>query len=230
MSMTLDLADATRTVLADADFAQSVEYLARGGGRRSTHFFFFGGGAGMLLWIPLLALGFLGAFLKRNPDKARVYKDRLKNGFAGLSSGVPPTGTYPSARPAGPTVIDSPSFVPGTGGRPPRLSLPMRAGQVADRAPQPGSPAASTTPNTVAPLNFSRPDSSPVTADIAPAPLVATPGAAAARQDLQVPAAVWRFNPPPSWQLPAGFTPGQGWTPDPSWAPAPAGWNFWIAG
>ncbi|SED66877.1 hypothetical protein [Ruania alba] len=37
-----------------------------------------------------------------------------------------------------------------------------------------------------------------------------------------------RFNPPPGWQVPAGFAPTQGWQPDPSWPPAPPGWNFWV--
>ncbi|UFU05627.1 hypothetical protein [Ruania halotolerans] len=37
-----------------------------------------------------------------------------------------------------------------------------------------------------------------------------------------------RFNPPPGWQVPAGFAPTQGWQPDPSWPQAPSGWNFWV--
>jgi hypothetical protein len=39
----------------------------------------------------------------------------------------------------------------------------------------------------------------------------------------------YRFNPPPGWEVPAGFTPADGWTPDPSWPPAPEGWQFWLA-
>jgi hypothetical protein len=39
----------------------------------------------------------------------------------------------------------------------------------------------------------------------------------------------YRFNPPPGWEVPAGFTPADGWTPDPSWPPAPEGWEFWLA-
>jgi hypothetical protein len=38
----------------------------------------------------------------------------------------------------------------------------------------------------------------------------------------------YRFNPPPGWEVPAGFTPGEGWAPDPAWPPAPEGWDFWL--
>ncbi|QOR71719.1 hypothetical protein IM660_05425 [Ruania alkalisoli] len=37
-----------------------------------------------------------------------------------------------------------------------------------------------------------------------------------------------RFNPPPGWHVPAGFTPTPGWQPDPSWPAPPTGWNFWV--
>jgi hypothetical protein len=37
-----------------------------------------------------------------------------------------------------------------------------------------------------------------------------------------------RFNPPPGWDVPAGFTPDEAWTPDPAWPPAPPGWEFWL--
>lgn len=39
----------------------------------------------------------------------------------------------------------------------------------------------------------------------------------------------YRFNPPPGWPVPAGFTPDADWRPDPSWPAAPDGWEFWIA-
>ncbi|WP_265521495.1 hypothetical protein [Oerskovia flava] len=37
-----------------------------------------------------------------------------------------------------------------------------------------------------------------------------------------------RFNPPPGWPTPPGFTPTDQWHPDPSWPPAPPGWVFWT--
>ena len=39
---------------------------------------------------------------------------------------------------------------------------------------------------------------------------------------------VFRFNPPPGWDVPAGFTPEPDWRPDTSWPPAPADWEFWL--
>ena len=38
----------------------------------------------------------------------------------------------------------------------------------------------------------------------------------------------YRFNPPPGWDVPEGFTPEGGWTPDPTWPAAPDGWEFWL--
>lgn len=38
----------------------------------------------------------------------------------------------------------------------------------------------------------------------------------------------YKFNPPPNWPLPPGFTPPEGWQPDPSWPEAPDGWQFWV--
>ncbi len=38
----------------------------------------------------------------------------------------------------------------------------------------------------------------------------------------------YRFNPPPGWDVPHGFTPASDWTPDPAWPPAPPGWEFWL--
>ena len=38
----------------------------------------------------------------------------------------------------------------------------------------------------------------------------------------------YRFNPPPGWEVPAGFTPDEGWQPDPAWPAAPQGWEFWL--
>ncbi|MGB8020737.1 MAG: SHOCT domain-containing protein [Candidatus Nanopelagicales bacterium] len=37
-----------------------------------------------------------------------------------------------------------------------------------------------------------------------------------------------RFNPPPGWQVPDGFTPDRDWRPDPTWPAAPDGWDFWL--
>jgi hypothetical protein len=37
-----------------------------------------------------------------------------------------------------------------------------------------------------------------------------------------------RFNPPPGWPVPAGFTPAPGWQPEPSWPPPPPGWQLWV--
>jgi Tol biopolymer transport system component/uncharacterized RDD family membrane protein YckC len=37
-----------------------------------------------------------------------------------------------------------------------------------------------------------------------------------------------RFNPPPNWPLPQGFSPPPGWQPDPRWPPRPFGWPLWI--
>ncbi len=37
-----------------------------------------------------------------------------------------------------------------------------------------------------------------------------------------------RFNPPPQWPVPAGFTPPPGWLPDPGWPAAPLGWELWV--
>lgn len=39
---------------------------------------------------------------------------------------------------------------------------------------------------------------------------------------------MYRFNVPPSWPLPANFTPPTGWQPDPSFTPEPDSWKFWI--
>ncbi|HEX6887167.1 MAG TPA: SHOCT domain-containing protein [Candidatus Nanopelagicales bacterium] len=39
----------------------------------------------------------------------------------------------------------------------------------------------------------------------------------------------YRFNPPPGWDVPSGFSPGEGWAPDPTWPAAPEGWEFWLA-
>lgn len=39
----------------------------------------------------------------------------------------------------------------------------------------------------------------------------------------------YRFNPPPGWDVPDGFTPDGEWKPDPSWPAAPEGWPFWVA-
>lgn len=38
----------------------------------------------------------------------------------------------------------------------------------------------------------------------------------------------YRFNPPPGWQVPPGFTPGEGWQADRTWPPAPPDWVFWV--
>ena len=38
-----------------------------------------------------------------------------------------------------------------------------------------------------------------------------------------------RFNPPPNWPIPPGWTPGPSQQIDPAWPPAPAGWQFWVA-
>lgn len=38
----------------------------------------------------------------------------------------------------------------------------------------------------------------------------------------------YRFNPPPGWNVPEGFTPGSDWKPDPVWPAAPEGWEFWL--
>ena len=38
----------------------------------------------------------------------------------------------------------------------------------------------------------------------------------------------YRFNPPPGWDVPEGFTPEDRWTPDPTWPAAPDGWEFWL--
>ena len=38
-----------------------------------------------------------------------------------------------------------------------------------------------------------------------------------------------RFNPPPNWPVPPGWSPGPGRKIDPSWPAPPVGWQFWIA-
>lgn len=190
MSMMLDLLSTGQGVLDSA--ATSAEFLARRGSRRSTHFFFFGGGAGALLWIPLLALGLFGAFLVRNPDKARRYKEQLRIRVNNWSSSQPQSFEPTSDGSGRPSTLT----VPGAPGRPPRLRLPMRAGP-------PGAPAVSQ----ITPDPTSFPRSHPSVVQQHPPE---------------------RFNPPPSWPLPADFTPGPGWAPDPSWPPAPAGWRFWV--
>lgn len=38
-----------------------------------------------------------------------------------------------------------------------------------------------------------------------------------------------RFNPPPNWPVPPGWSPGAGRQVDPSWPTPPVGWQFWIA-
>lgn len=38
-----------------------------------------------------------------------------------------------------------------------------------------------------------------------------------------------RFNPPPNWPVPSGWSPGAGRQIDPSWPAPPVGWQFWIA-
>jgi hypothetical protein len=38
-----------------------------------------------------------------------------------------------------------------------------------------------------------------------------------------------KFNPPPQWPIPNGWTPSADWVPDPSWPPAPPGWQFWVS-
>lgn len=77
--MTFDL---LTSVGDNADIA--VEYLARRGSRRTTWFFF--GGAGMFFLLPVLVIGLFGAHLMRNPDKARAYKEKLRDGIASVSS------------------------------------------------------------------------------------------------------------------------------------------------
>lgn len=42
------------------------------------------------------------------------------------------------------------------------------------------------------------------------------------------PAAAVRFNPPPTWQAPAGFDPRRGHLSDPAWPAATEGWEFWV--
>lgn len=37
-----------------------------------------------------------------------------------------------------------------------------------------------------------------------------------------------RFNPPPTWTVPAGFDPRRGHLADPAWPTAPEGWSFWV--
>ncbi|MCG7592743.1 hypothetical protein [Mycobacterium sp. PSTR-4-N] len=215
MSMILDLASAARGAFDHLDTTQAVDVLARGGSRRSTHFFFFGGGAGMLLWIPILGLAFLYHFVKRNPDKARMYKDRLKENFAGASSG----GARPPAAPTAPGPASA-ALTPGALGRPPRLRLPTGAGTHPPAAPAPPAPAAPDRPWT---QHAGAPR-------VQPRPTASAPHAAAAPEGGAVKSATatWSFTPPPQWPLRPGFTPGPGWTPDPSWPPAPRGWRFWT--
>lgn len=102
--MTFDL---LTSVGNNADIA--VEYLARRGSRRTTWFFF--GGAGMFFLLPVLVIGLLGAHLMRNPDKARAYKEKLRDGIASLTQKSPGAATG----------------VPAPTGPPPRLPLRPRA-------------------------------------------------------------------------------------------------------
>lgn len=37
-----------------------------------------------------------------------------------------------------------------------------------------------------------------------------------------------RYNPPPNWPVPPGWSPGPGRTVDPSWPAPPPGWQFWV--
>jgi excalibur calcium-binding domain-containing protein len=38
----------------------------------------------------------------------------------------------------------------------------------------------------------------------------------------------WRFNPPRSWPVEAGFEPERGWRPPPEWAALPPGHRLWL--
>lgn len=55
---------------------------------------------------------------------------------------------------------------------------------------------------------------------VQPAP---PPSASASRSG-----AAMRFNPPPGWPVPPGWTPSAKSQPDPSWPPPPPGWQFWV--
>lgn len=37
-----------------------------------------------------------------------------------------------------------------------------------------------------------------------------------------------RYNAPPNWPVPPGWSPGPGRKVDPSWPPPPPGWEFWV--
>ena len=226
MSLILDFASTARGAFDHLDTTHAVDLLARGGSRRSTHFFFFGGGAGILLWIPILGLAFLYHFVKRNPDKARMYKERLKENFAGAASGG--ASARPPAAPTAPDPVSA-ALMPGAPGRPPRLRLPTGAG--AHHDPIPPRDASTVAP---APTTQERPDRPSMRHNgiprVAPRQTVSVQHGVGAPEHGAVKSvtATWSFNPPPQWPLQPGFTPGHGWTPDPSWPPAPPGWRFWI--
>lgn len=38
-----------------------------------------------------------------------------------------------------------------------------------------------------------------------------------------------KYNPPPNWPVPPGWSPGPGRVVDPAWPPPPPGWQFWVA-
>jgi hypothetical protein len=38
----------------------------------------------------------------------------------------------------------------------------------------------------------------------------------------------WRFNPPRSWPVEAGYEPERGWRPPPEWGPLPPGHRLWL--
>ena len=245
MSMTIQLMTALHGSIDTHDLGQSVELLARGGRRSSSHFFFFGGAGGML-WIPILALAFFGAQLMRNPDKARALKQKVKDTFGGLSAGMPAStqGHQPQSgiggRPPrltltaepGPPVIATGQHAPPPPQPAPAPPIVSRQAPPPQLAPRPEPPrqvvhtpvAQQSEPLNrpriyVAPQSNPRVNGSTMKASGAPNP----PRIAAPPMNNAT-----RFNVPPNWPLPAGFTPTPAWQPDPSWPPAPAGWKFWA--
>ena len=114
------------TAAGHPDLPQVMDILARRRGRGSSHFFFFGS-VGFFFGLPLLILGFFGAHLMRNPDKAKSYKQRIQQVISAMTSKPP-------------RISDSPHNAPAESspGRPPRMEL----------APQPLSPQTPKSPQT----------------------------------------------------------------------------------
>ena len=125
MSMTTTLLS-NITAASHPDLPQLMDILARRRGRGSSRFFFFGSG-GFFFGLPLLILGFFGAHLMRNPDKAKSYKQRIQQVISAMTSKPP-------------RISDSPHNAPAESspGRPPRMEL----------APQPPSPQTPISPQT----------------------------------------------------------------------------------